>query len=140
MVQQGKQFANQWVTHGQGLRASVAVLHRFFVVLAVDEQHQAASGCSIDSSVGFVRALTNALGSQGAPVDFFDRTLLAFWIDNAVELVSLTEAKQQITEGLLSPDTITFNNLVSTKANLANRWRVSVQNSWLARYLPKVNA
>ena len=45
--QWGQQFVAQWAAHGQALRASVAVLHQHFAVIALDEQHQAASGCSI---------------------------------------------------------------------------------------------
>ncbi len=140
VLQQGKLFAQQWAAHGQGLRASVTVLHRRFVVVAVDEQHQAPTGCAIDGSVGFVRSLAGMLQNQSAPVDFFDRTLVAFWLNDSVALIPLAKAKQQISDGQIQPDTLIFNNLVATKSELTEQWQIPVQNSWLARYLPKVNA
>ena len=136
----GQPFVEQWAAHGQGLRASISVLHHHFLVIALDEQHHAASGCSIDSSVGFVRALEEAFGKSGQPISFFDRTLIAFYQHDAVKLVPLAEAKAQIADGHLPPDTLTFNNLIRTKADLENRWLVAIKDSWLARYLPKVPA
>ena len=138
--QWGQPFVEQWAAHGQDLRASVTVRHRHFLIIALDEQHRAASGCSIDSSVGFVRSVEEAFGNRGEPISFFDRTLIAFYQDHSVKLVPLAEAKQQIADGRISPDTYTFNNLVGTKAELEDRWLVTTKDSWLARYLPKVQA
>ena len=140
ILQQGRLFAEQWAAHGQQLRASVTVLHQHFVVIAVDEQHQLPTGCSIDGSVSFVRFAANALQAKGAPIDFFDRTLVAFWVNDSVKLIPLAQVKRQITDGQIPPDTLMFNNLAATKAELATRWQLPVQDSWLARYLPKVNA
>ena len=140
ILQQGKLFAEQWAAHGQQLRASVTVLHHHFVVIAVDEQHQLPTGCSIDSSVGFVRSLANVLQARGTSIDFFDRTLVAFWVNDSVELIPLAQVKRQITDGQIPPDTLMFNNLVGTKAELAAQWQLPVKDAWLARYLPKVNA
>ena len=136
----GQQFVEQWAAHGQDLSASVAVLHNHFIVIALDEQHHAASGCSIDSSVGFIRALEEAFGKNGPAINFFDRTRVAIQRDRSVVLVSLAEVKSHIADGQLSPDTLTFNNLVGTKAELENRWLIPIRDSWLARYLPKVQA
>ena len=140
ILQQGRLFAEQWAAHGQPLRASVAVFYHHFVVIAVDEQHQLPSGCSIDGSVGFVRSLANVLQARGTSIDFFDRTLVAFWTNDSVELIPLAQVKHQITDGQILPDALMFNNLVGTKSELATRWQLPVQESWLARYLPKVNA
>ncbi len=136
--QEGVSFSDQWATHGQSLCASVIVRHHHFLIIAVDERQQGASGCSIDSSVGFVRSVADALGKAGAPVNFFDRTLVAFWKDNAVALVPLGEAKEQIAAGGIPADNYLFNNVIATKAALEDEWKVPVRSSWLARYLPKV--
>lgn len=138
--QEGARFSDQWAAHGKALRASVLVRHHHFLIIAVDEREQGASGCSIDSSVGFVRSVADALSKAGSPVDFFDRTLVAFWKDNSVALVPLGQAKQQIAAGEVSADAYMFNNVIATKAALEDEWKVPVRASWLARYLPKVSA
>ena len=140
ILQQGKLFAEQWAAHGQQLRASVTVLRHHFVVIAVDERHQLPTGCSIDGLVGFVRSLANVLQARGTSIDFFDRTLVAFWVNDSVELIPLAQVKRQITDGQIPPDTLMFNNLAATKAELSTRWQLPIQDTWLARYLPKVNA
>ena len=53
-------FVQKWSTHGVQMLASHILFHNCFVVIAADEQKQAASGCSIDSFT----ALFKAFGSQ----------------------------------------------------------------------------
>lgn len=134
----GQRFVAQWAAHGQELRASVAVRYYYFLIIALDEHHHAASGCSIDSSVGFVRALEEAFSKNGSPINFFDRTQIAFLRDDTVQLLPLAQVKSQLADGSITPDARMFNNVINTKADLENHWLVAVQDSWLARYLPKV--
>ena len=138
--QWGEQFIEQWAAHGQDLRASITVLHHHFLVIALDEHHHAASGCSIDSSVGFIRAVEEALGENGQPISFFDRTLIAFYENDSVKMVPLAQAKSHMAEGKISPDARMFNNLISIKADVETQWLVAVKDSWLARYLPTIEA
>src|SRR5690625_2059615 len=56
----------QWNTHGKPLAAEAWVEERLFLILAVDESKQYASGCSIDQSTNFIRTIGNRLN-----VDFF---------------------------------------------------------------------
>ena len=48
-------FIDSWTAHQAGLRAAGAILHDRFVVIAVDENHNHASGCSIDKMVHFMK-------------------------------------------------------------------------------------
>ena len=43
-----KAFCEQWAAHGVALKSSFKILHNRFLILAVDEQANMASGCSID--------------------------------------------------------------------------------------------
>ena len=138
--QLGQQFTNRWAAHGQELRSSVQVFHHHFLVVAVDEQYNAASGCSIDSSVAYVRELEQKFTTERASFSFFDRTQIAFWQQGEVQLVPLTQAKAHIREGTLHPDTLTFDNTVPTKEAFERGWEVPVKDSWLVRYLPKVSS
>ncbi|WKN45539.1 hypothetical protein [Tunicatimonas pelagia] len=136
-IQLGEAFANQWAAHGNALRSSVQVVYQYFLVIAVDEQYNAASGCSIDSSVAFVRELEHKFSTENTSISFFDRTQIAFWQDDAVQLLPMNQAKQAVKEGKVLPDTITFDNTVPSIEAWENRWKIPVQNSWLARYLPQ---
>jgi len=125
-------FCDQWNAHGQALKASFKIELSQFIVMAVDEDYRNPSGCSIDSSVGVLRKIQAATG-----IDFLDRTLVPFYINNQVELVPLSGIKAGFESGRLKPDTLTFNTLAATKDELGLRWKIPVEKSWMAKYLPK---
>lgn len=127
-----KGFCNQWQAHGAPLRTSFQLMHNHFLVLAVDEKAGSASGCSIDGSVRVLKEL-----GERYDIDFFNRTLAAFLINNEVVAYPLNQLKELFASGTLSPTAITFNNLVESKAAFLAHWMVPVSNSWLTRYLPK---
>ncbi|GJM28186.1 MAG: hypothetical protein DHS20C17_08210 [Cyclobacteriaceae bacterium] len=130
VLETGKQFIDQWVTHGQPLIASIQVRANYFVIIAVDDT-QLPSGCSIDASVDFMRNLTNNLS-----LDFFDRTNIPLQIEGKVKLVPLVDLKNQIRNGAVSEETLVYNTLVNKKSEL-NNWLLSLRESWLARYFPQ---
>lgn len=125
-------FINGWVTHGTPLQASFQVLEDQFLILAVNEAAQAASGCSIDSSVGFVRDLEQKLG-----LSLTDRSLVYFVIDGQVAVYPLTQLKPLVEQGTIGPDTRLVNTLVATKGDLEQKWLVPASESWLKRYFKK---
>lgn len=63
-----KLFLNSWSAHNKKLRCDGTLLFSQYLILAVDEDVESASGCSIDSSVRFVKSLGQELN-----VDFFNR-------------------------------------------------------------------
>lgn len=122
-------FTQSWSVHGQPMDASFDIRYNHFIILAVNDQ---ASGCSIDSSVRTIKEIGTAIGA-----DLFDRTQVAFRVKDEVLLLKLAELKQKSEEGMWHEQTPTFNNLVDTKAALADNWVVAAGTTWLKRYLPK---
>ncbi len=51
-----QQFVEQWAAHGTGLQASFTTRYNRFIILAVNQEAQGATGCSIDASVHFYTA------------------------------------------------------------------------------------
>jgi hypothetical protein len=125
-------FCEQWAAHGHALKTSFKIEHSQFIILAADESFSLPSGCSIDSSVHIIKSLAEKTG-----IDFFDRSLIAFWIGGKTKLFSLTKLKEEFAAGTLTAETSTFNNLVATKSEWQNGWLTPAKNTWLARYLPK---
>ncbi|MEL7004300.1 MAG: hypothetical protein AAFN93_16405 [Bacteroidota bacterium] len=122
-------FLEQWAAHGAALKASYEILHDQFLVLSVDEGYNAASGCSIDSSVHFIQSQEQLLG-----VNFFDRTKVAFVQNGDVFLESVQNLKSKANSGVITSDVLTFDNLVTNKKEFDERWCVPAKNTWLARY------
>ena len=50
-------FITQWTAHGSDLQASFEIKYKRFIIIAVDQERQAATGCSIDASVHFIQQL-----------------------------------------------------------------------------------
>ena len=130
ILEQTEKFLNTWVAHGTNLNSSVKIFYKRFLVILVDEKFASVSGCSIDSSVRFVKALETELN-----VNFFDRTKVAFLDDGNVFLESLNKIKNRISEGIISGDAITFNNQITNKEELEESWMVPASEAWLSRYL-----
>lgn len=122
-------FLESWATHGKPLKASFQLIQNQFLILAVDEEVQAASGCSIDSSVAFVKTLERDLG-----VNFMDRSKVAFVLDNQVYMVPLPQLKTSIANGKITAETKTVNTLVNNKQELEEQWLVPAKETWLKRY------
>lgn len=122
-------FCEEWSAHGAGLKSSFQILHNRFIVIAVDEGHNMATGCSIDSSVNQIKQLESKYG-----LNFMDRTQVAFLIGNEVFVESLSTLPAKVNEGVISQDTKTFNNLVQTVDSFDTEWVVPAKETWLKRY------
>lgn len=124
-----QRFLEQWSAHGQGLKCSRVLLRNRFMVISVDENHHAASGCSIDSSVHFITELGQHLG-----IDWFDRSKIAFVLNNEVFIENHKDLKEKIAEGKINSDTLTFNNLVTNIEEFEKKWLIPAGDSWLGRF------
>ena len=119
-------FMRQWNTHGTHLAAGYRIEYSQFIILSVNEAHQYASGCSIDSSVKQLRNLGREFG-----IDFFNRLIIVFKDGNGIlQQLSMVDFEKELKHGALNADTIVFNNLVETKGELENGWQTTVVNSW----------
>ncbi len=132
VIEAMESFCSQWQAHGVPMKTSFDIAYNHFLILAVDENASEASGCSVDGSMRALKILGERVG-----IDFFDRTLAAFLINGKVDLYPISELKELFSTGMLNASVSTFNNLVVTKGEYLQNWRVKVADSWLARYLPK---
>ncbi|GAA4405316.1 hypothetical protein GCM10023187_23540 [Nibrella viscosa] len=134
-VEQALQSAlNGWAAHGHPLLSSARVVKNRFVLVAVDENHALPSGCSIDASVHFLQAIGKQLG-----VDFFDRSVAYIAANGSVQTLTLPQLKAAVAEGVLTPETTVFNNLIAQKADLPG-WKVKAGDTWLKRYFKNILA
>ncbi|HLP49805.1 MAG TPA: hypothetical protein VK154_02915 [Chitinophagales bacterium] len=121
-----KNFVNQWTAHKMEVTGFGVLAYNRFIILAADETHVGVSGCSVDSSVKFIRELGNEY-----QVNFFDRWLIAYKAGEEVRSCSREDFEKLVQSGVVNNDTIVFNNLVQTKEELDTKWQVPFKNSWL---------
>lgn len=121
-------FVTQWVSHNQALKAYGKLYHNRFIVLMVDESQAGASGCSIDKSVHFIKAMGHHHG-----VDFFDRMLFTFQKENNMQAAHRDAFALLFQNGEIDNNTLVYNNLVKTKEEFENGWMIPLKDSWHAR-------
>ncbi|WP_430897238.1 MULTISPECIES: hypothetical protein [unclassified Paraflavitalea] len=127
------QFVASWKTHGAQVKAYGNLLFGQFIVLIADETQATVSGCSTDSSVRFIKEIERQFN-----VTMFDRQMLAFLINDRVQVLPLSQVGPALELGKLTSDTLYFNNLVLTKQALIDSWIVPISQSWLStRFLKK---
>jgi len=122
-------FVQQWTSHSRKVIAKGAVLYNRFVVLAADETAFTVSGCSIDSSVNFIRQLERQFN-----LSLFDRLAIAYRDNGKIHVAGRDEFQHLINRGIVTQDTIVFNNLVSTVHDFQHRWEVPLSESWHVKY------
>jgi hypothetical protein len=127
-----KEFCGQWSAHGDPLETSFLIKYQQFIILSVNENSAGASGCSIDGSVRVLKELSQQFNN-----DFFNRTKVAFANGNEINLYSLQELSKLFESGALTATSQTFDNLVPDKGTFEKRWKIEVEKTWLAKYLPK---
>ncbi len=126
ILQKSNSFLENWTAHNNELHAGATVLHNYFLILAVDENKNDASGCSIDKAFRFVQLLEKELN-----ISLLNRLKVAVMNDGKISVFAVTDLKSQLEKGEMQEAKI-FNNLIQQKADLENNWLVPVRESWLA--------
>ena len=114
-----KVFVDSWAAHGSKLVADATIIGDYFVVLAVDEKTAMASGCSIDSSVKFIKTI-----GQQFNIDFFNRLKLVVQKENETKMISFSDLGQY-------EDWKIYNTLVNTIDLLNTSFLIPVNESEL---------
>ena len=116
-----KVFVENWAAHGTSLTASYLLKYNRFIILAVNQEHQMATGCSIDASVVFIQSL-----EQKYKVDLLDKMNVTF--------KTLIDFKKMAKDKAVTGDTIVFNNLVNNIAEFNESWETPAADSWHSRF------
>jgi hypothetical protein len=118
-------FLETWTAHEKALLASYDIRHDAFLIIMIDPKVENASGCSIDKQIHHVHRLEKMLG-----LSFMNRMIFAYRDGEEVKLVRRDEFEKLVSEGLISNDTIVFNNLHDRLDGLNSGWEVRFGESW----------
>ncbi len=123
-------FIENWTAHGSDLQSGYEIKYKRFIVLALNQNLNAASGCSIDASVKFIQQL-----EQTYNVDLLDKMNVSYKQGEFVAYKSLVDFRKMAKQKAVSKNTIVFNNLVTNKAEYLDNWEVPAKDSWHNRFL-----
>jgi len=123
-------FISNWKRHGEDLKASFQLKYNQFIILAVDENHNDVSGCSIDASVHIIKKLEREFN-----VDLLNKMRVSFKDGTNINIVSLKDFAEYAKLQKINADTVVFNNMVNSKADFESAWEVEASKSWHAKFL-----
>ncbi len=118
-------FISKWTSHTKSVKADFELKYNRFLILLLDESHVAAGGCSIDSSVHFIKTLESDFQNN-----LTDRMQFAFKVGGEVVVVKKKEFEKLLSDGVITNHTTVFNNLVTLKKELDTNWEVPFSTSW----------
>jgi hypothetical protein len=122
-------FLSVWTAHGASLQAGFKIPYNRFIVIGLNQEINAASGCSIDASVNFIQKLQERFN-----VELLDRMNVTFLQGEEIVYKPLSDFRKMAKSKAVSASTIVFNNLVNNKDEFENFWKVPASESWHNRF------
>ncbi|MDU8887017.1 ABC transporter ATPase [Yeosuana sp. MJ-SS3] len=123
-------FIENWTAHGSDLKSGYTIKYKRFIIIALDQKLNQATGCSIDASVSFIQQL-----EKDYNVDLLDKMNVSYKQGQFVVYKTLSDFKKMAKERAISKNTIVFNNLVTNIAEFKENWEVPASESWHKRFL-----
>ena len=127
-------FRGSWAAHGTPLRSDSTILLNQVVVLAVDEEPQIATGCSIDASVAALKSLNSAASSL-SDIDLMDRSWVVCHAQEEGtdwQRAKLHDFWAMRKAGALSDEVLILDSTVATVGELRTSLIKNLGDSWLA--------
>ena len=123
-------FIENWTAHGSNLQAGYEIKYKRFIIIALNQELNKATGCSIDASVYFIQQL-----EKDYNVDLMDKMNVSYKQGEFIAYKTLLDFKKMAKEKAVSKNTIVFNNLVTNIAEYNENWEVPASESWHSRFL-----
>lgn len=124
------EFLHQWMAHGKQLSADARIENNLFLIIELDVSVEAASGCSIDACINFVKEL-----EKDMDFTFFNRNRIAWLENDLIRDSSIEEFQELYKKGNVADDQLVINTLVTNSNELANNWKLPLNQSWHSRLL-----
>lgn len=123
-------FLKDWTAHGSDLQAGYTIKYKRFIVIALNQNLNKATGCSIDASVHFIQQL-----EKDYHVDLMDKMNVSYKQGEFIAYKPLLDFKKMAKDKAISKNTIVFNNMVTNIAEFNENWEVPASDSWHSRFL-----
>lgn len=123
-------FLATWAAHGKPLSSSFKIERNQFIVICVDEDKEAASGCSIDE-LGRVMREVDAEFELG----LFDRMKATFIENNVVKTMKLQDFRKGLKDGSVSQEIEVFDFSKNTYVAFLSDFLLPLKRSWAGIYV-----
>jgi hypothetical protein len=128
------QFLGQWAAHGAPLTCAREWRDDHFLLVAVDERANAASGCSIDGLFLALKALEPVVGSSLVGGD------KVFYRDESGSVVAVTRDafSELAATGAVHGGTRVFDTTVTSVRDMRDHFETDAARSWHAVLMPSL--
>lgn len=123
-------FLATWAAHGKPLSSSFKIEKNQFIIVCVDEEIEAASGCSIDALGQIMREIDAEF-----QLGLFDRMKASFVENDEVKTLKLQDFKKGLREGEISSDIEVFDFSKNTYVAFLSDFLLPLKRSWAGIYL-----
>ncbi|KQR95054.1 hypothetical protein ASG01_04145 [Chryseobacterium sp. Leaf180] len=118
-------FLAGWAAHGKPLSSSFKIEKNQFIIICVDEEHEVASGCSIDSLGKVMREIDEEFS-----LGLFDRMKASFVENGEVKTLKLIDFKNKIRNGEIAKDIEVFDFSKNTYLEFIGNFLLAFEKSW----------
>ena len=129
IAQKLEAFLESWTAHGANLEAAYEIRYHRFIVIGLNQDVNAASGCSIDASVHFIQELEKEYN-----IDLLDKMNVSFRHQDTIVHQPLKDFRKSAKQKTVTRDTVVFNHLVTNKAEYQTSWEIPAAESWHSRF------
>ena len=123
-------FIENWTAHGSDLQSGFTIKYKRFIIIALNQNLNKATGCSIDASVHFIQQMESDYN-----VDLMDKMNVSYKQGEYIAYKPLLDFKKMAKDKAISKNTIVFNNMVNNIAEFKENWEVPASESWHSRFL-----
>lgn len=125
-------FLAGWAAHGKPLSSSFKIEKNQFIVVCVDEEVEAASGCSIDALGGVMLEI-----DEQYKLGLFDRMKATFVENGEVKTMKLQDFRNALKNGEISYDIEVFDFSKNSYVAFLSDFLLPLKRSWASIYVSK---
>ena len=123
-------FLSSWAAHGKPLSSSFKIEKNQFIVVCVDEEQEAASGCSIDALGGVMREI-----DQEYQLGLFDRMKASYVENGEIKTMKLQDFRNGLKSGEISRDIEVFDFSKNSYIAFLSDFLLPLRRSWAGIYV-----
>ncbi|MDX2361334.1 MAG: hypothetical protein QNK23_11040 [Crocinitomicaceae bacterium] len=122
-------FLDQWESHGIPVQGSIDVLNTNCIRIGGYTNEDSMCGKARDGQARLAKELEGELN-----IELMNRMIMSFEVEGAPIIVHMHEVEEKIKAGQITNETPFYNNLIQSKKEFQESWKIQAANSWLDRY------
>ena len=123
-------FLATWAAHGKPLSSSFKIEKNQFIVVCVDEDKEAASGCSVDALGGVMKEI-----EQEFQLGLFDRMKATFVENGEVRTLKVQDFRNGLKNGDISKNIEVYDFSKNTYVAFLSDFLLPLRRSWAGIYI-----